>query len=78
MGWREDANFGQVNVESSILPQSHLAGGLGMKVGLAVAPDDADIPEGAAIIYYDGTDILAKRKVSGTVTTATLNSAAFS
>jgi hypothetical protein len=77
MGWREDANFGNVNVEGAILPQSHLAGGLGLWAGGTDGPTDDEIPEGRAIIFYDGTDIIAKRKVSGTVTSATLNSAAF-
>lgn len=75
MGWRENGIFGLLEVEKDIRPQSHITTGLGVKVAGVDVPADADIAEGQAYIYFDGTDIKAKRKISGTVTTATLNGA---
>lgn len=73
MGRYEDFNVGQANVETNVQPQSHVGGGLRVQVGGTGEPADADIPVGEAIIYYDGTDILAKRNVGGTVESTTLS-----
>lgn len=69
--WGSETAIDKLLIEGSIEPQPHLTNGIGINMGATVA--DADVPEGAAIIYFDGGDIVAKRKLSGVVTSTTLS-----